>query len=186
MTKLSGPRRKGIPLTIHEIRKLRNVCYTLSERAMLELMIQTGIRRGDLVSLTWENVDFDQGILRFYQAKSDKPVRAILSSQLLNILRELRKFRSRTKAPERIFPIKPETVYARCQSWRSRANLKRELMPHDFCHTATQFMSDAKVPITVAESQTGRTKETINRHYLHAVSLTKQRKELESFWELLT
>ena len=63
-------------LTIEQIRLL---IVNLSEptRSLVQLLVSTGLRVGELLALRWGNVDLDSGLLRFtetvYDGHFDKP-----------------------------------------------------------------------------------------------------------------
>lgn len=62
-------------------------------KPMVLVSLGTGMRRGELFSLTWHNVDFDQGLITIdgAQAKSGKTRRINMNSEVSTTLREWKK-----------------------------------------------------------------------------------------------
>ena len=63
------------------------------DRAILTLMVFTGARRGEVLGLTWSNVDLDQGTVRFAGAKGDKTRAVPLAVDVIDLLRGWREIR---------------------------------------------------------------------------------------------
>jgi integrase len=59
-------------------------------RHIVSVAINTGMRRGEILSLKWADVDFDAEIIRIVKSKSGKPQTVPINSSLLSELRTLR------------------------------------------------------------------------------------------------
>jgi integrase len=59
-----GPRRQSRSMTLAEIRALLGLKLTTWWRAYLTCALMCGLRPGELLGLSWENVDFDAGVIR--------------------------------------------------------------------------------------------------------------------------
>ena len=98
-------------------------------RPIIELAIETGMRRGELLLLEWSNIDFDRSLALLEMTKNGESRSVPLSSRAVAILIGL------PKAEGRVFPIKPCTVR---QAWLrlvERAGIK-DLRLHDLRHEA--------------------------------------------------
>src|SRR5262245_31977077 len=58
-------------------------------RHLLITALQTGLRRGELFHLTWQDIDFKQGVIRVVQTKSGKPREIPMSDTLRETLQHL-------------------------------------------------------------------------------------------------
>ncbi len=58
-----------VALTPDEVEQLLRQVDRLEERALLELVLTTGLRREDVVSVPLEGLDVERGTLRFYESK---------------------------------------------------------------------------------------------------------------------
>ena len=73
------PRRLPVYLSEEECRRLlaaagqqRSPFLACRDRAILCFMLLTGARRSEVLSLTWDDLDLGQGLVRFVAAKGDK------------------------------------------------------------------------------------------------------------------
>ena len=62
-------------------------------RPIVQLAIQTGMRRGELLSLKWANVDFARGVIRVTKTKTNKDRDVPLNSESRQILLDLYKLK---------------------------------------------------------------------------------------------
>lgn len=62
-------------------------------RDILTCALQTGMRRGEILSLTWHNIDFDNGYvyIEYFRAKTKKTRKIPISGTLKDLLLSLRK-----------------------------------------------------------------------------------------------
>jgi integrase len=58
-------------------------------RPLLLMALHTGMRRGELFALTWQDIDFKQGIIRVMQSKSGKPREVPMTDTLRDTLQHL-------------------------------------------------------------------------------------------------
>lgn len=61
--KMDGTRRKSRALSIEQEDALLKVCKGTKWEAFILTAINTGMRRGELMALTWDDVDFERGII---------------------------------------------------------------------------------------------------------------------------
>ena len=72
---------------------------------MVVLALSTGMRQGEIMSLTWDNVDLNQGRITLYETKNDEIRVVPLANKALDLLKE----HSKVRNPETdlLFPGKP-------------------------------------------------------------------------------
>lgn len=71
-------------------------------RPLLITALHTGLRRGELFALTWQDVDFQQGVIRVVQSKSGKPREIPMTETLRETLQHL----PRRLGSDSVFPGK--------------------------------------------------------------------------------
>jgi site-specific recombinase XerD len=59
-------------LSVEEVKKVLGVCETIRDKALLLLMVDTGLRRSEVCSLNWENVNLQSGICTVRKGKGKK------------------------------------------------------------------------------------------------------------------
>ncbi|MCR5504369.1 MAG: tyrosine-type recombinase/integrase [Elusimicrobiaceae bacterium] len=103
-------------------------------KPILQCALMTGMRRGEILNLTWNDIDLKNGIIHIRDSKSGKSREIIMIPALVEVFQNL------PKTQGKIFNIKTECL-------RKRYNkLLKELEIKDFCfhslrHTfASQFM----------------------------------------------
>lgn len=74
----------------------------------IELAVETGMRRGEIMKLLWANVDFENRLVFLPITKNGRPRKVPLSTRAMEVLSSLERTR------ERVFPI---TDYALRQAW---------------------------------------------------------------------
>jgi integrase len=108
-------------------------------RAMFKLLLFTGCRRGELLGLTWRDVDLQRRVLRLRDTKAGRPASVPLSDEAIAVLAELD--RGIGDAP--VFP-----VATTARAWnRVRARLWLSTNPTDAKRLRRQAEKDvAKFP----------------------------------------
>lgn len=170
----AGPRAEGRSLTVEQARTLLEAAHGHPLEAAFVLGLTCGLRPGELLGLTWEDVDLDQGVLRVSRAVSRVggsvqlgPTKTASSRRQLRLpvgaLDALRQHRSRQLARQElmgerwqdlglVFPTSRGTLL-------DPANLRRALRtvtekaglgrwhPHELRHSAASLLSAAGVPL---------------------------------------
>jgi integrase len=77
-----------IPLTKEEIKKLLATAGR-PDRDMFTFMLLTGFRAGETCALKWEDVDFDQKLIRVWNAKEKRWDYFPMDRELLNLMKKL-------------------------------------------------------------------------------------------------
>ena len=77
------------PYDNNELRALLKACLNQRDRAMILLLLASGLRRGELVALTTDDIDWNSGVIRVRKGKGDKQRNVAVS---LTILSELKSY----------------------------------------------------------------------------------------------
>jgi integrase len=134
-----GRDRRLIP---GELQALIATCSTVAGSWLLhgiELAIETGLRRGELLGIRWRHVNFNTAVLHIPFTKTDKARTIPLTDRALEILYE-RKASSATDA-EYAFPVSANAfrlAWERCKRRAEKAGCVgvQELRFHDLRHEA--------------------------------------------------
>lgn len=77
-------------LTLDQQRKALDACPDVTWRAFVYLGLTTGVRRGDLAALKWDNVDLDGGSMKITEGKTGAARKVLLSAPAVGLLRDVR------------------------------------------------------------------------------------------------
>jgi integrase len=98
-------------------------------RPFLILLVETGMRRGELLSIRWSDISFSNGTVQILKTKNGHPRRIPLTPIALETLRGL------SRSDDLVFPISANAVRLAWERLRSRAGLS-DLRLHDLRHEA--------------------------------------------------
>jgi integrase len=175
VTKLREENRRDRYLSTDEERRLLAVCA--GERAHLRpiiiMAIYTGMRRGEILSLRWSQVDFSRGIIHLVKTKSGKgrdvPINQLVRDELLCL------------------PKSGEFVFTSSRTGCALVEIKRAFRAscliagieglhfHDLRHTAaTRWAEAGAQPSTIAELL-GHADLRMTARYTHATDYAKRR-----------
>jgi integrase len=98
-------------------------------RPLITLAIETGMRRGELLSIRWKDVDQTAPTIRILKTKNGHPRTIPLTPKAVEILASLE------RKDDRVFPVTPNAVRLAWERLRRRAGLE-DLRLHDLRHEA--------------------------------------------------
>ena len=128
--------------------------------------LQTGMRRGEIFNLKWENINFDYKFINITKSKTLKGRRKIpISNKLMDVLTSVQ------IVSEYVFP-NPKTGKAYIDikhSWSTiceNAQIK-DFRFHDLRHTAITRMVEKGIPLPVVQEIAGHSKIETTMRYTH-------------------
>jgi integrase len=135
-------------------------------RAAFLVSLDTGLRRGELLSLAWEQVDLISQKLTVSGelAKSSQTRSVPLTPRALGALEALQAQYGDTG---RVFPMSPGAVYNRWLAVCSDAGVDG-VRWHDLRHSFGSRLALAGVPLNVVKNLMGHSNLTVTEKYLHA------------------
>ncbi len=140
-------------------------------KPLVTTALKTGMRRGEIFHLKWDNIDFDYNFIEILESKSGKSRRIPLSDSLIKLFNEI------PKTSEYVF-INKETgkPYTDIKnSWHNvcnKANVKNFRF-HDLRHTVATRMVEKGVPLPVVQEILGHAKISTTMRYVHSVGKQK-------------
>jgi len=139
-------------------------------KPLVELAVETAMRRGELLGLRWEHIDFSNRVANLLVTKNGEGRYVPLSSRAVTILEGLPRSLSGY-----VFPIKPQTVAAAFMKATDRAGLG-DVRFHDLRHTATTVLATKLPNLIELSSVTGHKSLAMLKRYYHPKATDLARK----------
>lgn len=141
--------------------------------ACYELLINTGMRVGELCSLTMDAIDFDSGSIRIWGKGSKERIVYITSEMAMSALQRYKQLREQLGTTSDYLFInwkkrrmREETV--RCFVRRiAEELLKKRITPHMFRHTFATMLLEKHVDISYIQALLGHSSIKTTQIYLH-------------------
>jgi integrase len=153
--------------------------------ALTLMAMKTGARRGELLSLTWRDVDLAAGVARLAQSKNGDRRTLVLLPDVVEALRPLQ-----GTDPDRFVfgsvRSKYQTPASIGSAWREavqRAALK-DWKFHDLRHCCASYMAQAGIPLNVIAEVLGHRSLEMTRRYSHLTTQTKAGAMLSALGEI--
>jgi integrase len=154
-------------------------------RAAVRLLLMTGLRKNELLSARWTNVDLERGEILLPETKSGAAQTRLLPSPAVQILRELPRYQRNPY----VFPSPVKRGAHRLDfkaQWsriRERADLD-DVTLHDLRRTAGSFMAQSGVPLQVIQHVLGHSHPGVTKLYARIAS-ENERDALETLADSL-
>ncbi|MGA4329838.1 site-specific integrase [Ralstonia pseudosolanacearum] len=138
-------------------------CRNEYVRPLVILALETAMRRGELLSLQWQDVHLADRFVRLHDTKNGEARDVPLSTRAVSTLAEL-SIRPR-HISGRVFPVSPEALKKAFTRACSRAGIE-DLHFHDLRHEATSRISEKLDNILELSAVTGhKTVQMLKRYY---------------------
>lgn len=148
------------------------------------LALNTGMRKGEMLNLKWEDVDFNRRVIQVAQTKNDQPREVPITDWLYEILWE---WRQKRLAFRYVFSdINDKPIKSFRTAWEAvlkKAGIK-DFRFHDLRHTFASYMRMAGMDImSIKEIGGWKTLDMVDR-YSH-ISTERKRAEILIFENVL-
>jgi integrase len=169
-----------IPKTKDESRKKEKPPYEYLKN-IISAALLTGLRRGDILKLKWDNIDFETKTLRFWEEKKDKWRTKPLCSPMIDLLNRIPR-----REKEYIFtgpdgqPVKD--VKRAFRTALKKAGVK-DFRFHDLRRSSASFLLKMGSPLPVIQKHLGHTSLDMTQKYAH-LSDQSERMELEKLAQI--
>ncbi len=164
-----------------EIKKLFEALENEEEpfKTMVYVSFYTGARRGEVLALRWQDIDFNNNIMHIIQNKiiksqgtkikdtKNKRTRQFVIPQVL--VDKIKEIYNNQRPDELIFNYYPITYTRLWQDFIKRNDLKYITL-HDLRHTNGSILASKGVDIVTIANRLGHLPATASAYYLHAVS----------------
>lgn len=143
---------------------------------ILKVALNTGMRKGEIFKMRWENVDFEKREVRIPESKSGTERRIPINSALFALLHSLR---SRDGNHESVFSNpetgKPYVDIKRAFSGACRRASITNLRFHDLRHSFASRLVSRGVDIVIIKELMGHASIVTTQRYLHSQASEKLR-----------
>lgn len=176
----SPKRRKALPKPVsrHIIDLLIKSTTNLKHRVLLELMYDTGLRRGEVIKLRWEDIDLINGELRVNQGKGNKDRLIGIGKDIIQHLLDL-KISTPKNNPFIFFSqsrtythITGRTVEAILENTCKKANLGYTINPHRLRHSFATHSLEIGTDIRVLQELLGHSSPKTTMRYTKVTDRT--------------
>lgn len=170
--KPAKPRGRDRRVSEAEIEKILKATESTELRAIVMLAVETGMRRGELASLLWENIDLKKQTAHLPKTKTDIPRTIPLSKKAVASIKTLG-----VRSEGKVFSLQGESMsqaFERaCES--HRANIEGVRF-HDLRHEATSRLFEKGLNVMEVAAITGhKTLDMLKRYtHLRAEDLAKK------------
>jgi integrase len=179
--------------------------------ALYRVALSLGLRRGEVLALRWDDINFDRqqltisgavrrvrGVLRRRTPKTDASSRTLpVPAILLNVLRQHRTrqdvLRQNDNSQEHglVFPsrigtlIEPGNLHRQFKAVLKRAGLPTTIRFHDLRHSCATFLLAQGMPLVVVRDTLGHTQISTTANIYGHVLLESQRQAVDRIEALL-
>ena len=151
--------KEPVHFTAQQARRFLDAAEGDALRSLYAVALYTGLRRGELLALTWRDVALDTGHISVRRSKTAAGVRLVpLSGPGRRALERL------SRAPGPIWPYSPAYVTRHVAVICARAGVPR-LTFHGLRHSTASILLAEGVPIEIIRSILGHTNASMTAHY---------------------
>ena len=169
---LRVPAKDPCFLTLSEFLKICSAVEDVGFRRLLLFAASTGMRRGELVHLCWEDLDFDRRSVRIrnrnnFVVKGYRPRTIPMPADIFNVFSPLRKPTGYVFLDTKGAPLDAHAVSRRFKRYVRKCGLSGELHFHSLRHSYASWMLMANVPISVVKELLGHSSVVVTEIYGH-------------------
>jgi integrase len=179
---LRNPFTSGPPLILKSHENMRERILTLEEeerllaacegrrahlRPLIIAALDTGMRRGEILKLTWEDIHFEERLIhvKAFNTKTERERWLAMTPRLEAELRSL--YERSTKQPgERVFGLKDN--FQSAFDHVRRVTGLMEVRFHDLRHTAATRLVEQEIPLPLVGRILGHTQANTTMRYVNA------------------
>ncbi len=167
MEKLPQPRVRY--LTTEEFEKLYQACNERLKPIVL-LAVNTGMRQDNILSLTWQDVDLNRGVIMLEHTKNGERLGLPMNETVKNLLGELNKVRH-INSPYIFHNSTGTKIDAeKVRRWFSQAVKKAGITDfrfHDLRHTFASWLVQNGIDLYIVQRLLGHKTGEMTRRYAH-------------------
>jgi site-specific recombinase XerD len=146
-------------------------------RALLRLMLDTGLRLSEATALRWRDIDLMTGKLMVRQGKGAKDRTLWIGDEDLTMLRSWRERQARDVAGdhEHVFttlegkPVSPRYVQAMVKRYAARAGIAKDIHPHTLGHSLATDLYRQTTNTHLTQKALGHCNLATTQIYTHIV-----------------
>lgn len=141
------------------------------------MAVHTGMRRGSLLSLRWNSIDFSKKVAYLPTSKNVKPIALPLNTEVMD---ELERYREVGNGFIFQHPQQPNKSFRNFDyHWKmvkKQAKIEEKLRVHDLRHTTGTWLAGASVPLTEIQQIMTHKSILTTQRYIHHDTASKAEK----------
>lgn len=170
------PEIENIHLTAEEEVLVRDACTTAKEAAMIDFLLSTGVRVGELEAMDISNIDFHRGTVTFQGEKGSRKYRTVVLDAAAK--RHLEDYLSaRADSNPALFVtdrtynglpkrMSKDGIEKLCKKVGTRAGLQKPLTVHVFRRTFATRLANQGCPLETIQALMGHVKAETTQRYI--------------------
>jgi site-specific recombinase XerD len=179
LSSVREPRKVPVVLSPEEVARFLEAAPSIKYKAALSVAYGAGLRVSEVVSLKVSDVDSERMMLRVEQGKGRKDRFAMLSPQLLELLRDWWRIAHPAvwmfPGRDRINPMTTRQLNRVCHMAAELASLPRWVAPHTLRHSFATHLLEQNIDIRVIQVLLGHAKlDTTARYTQVATNLIRE------------
>lgn len=175
---MAGLRQVRMPPHVVRILSQKELVHLLKTidrkefRALVIVAVCTAMRAGEIASLRWEDVDFENGVIHLscregFQPKNGRGRDVPLSRRAILALKSIHRSSGQVFLKRRGSPYTTHSLSVWFKRYARRAKLPLEIHFHTLRHTAASVMVARNVPVPFVREVLGHSSITTTMQYAH-------------------
>lgn len=157
---------------LDRITRKKKISYPyLYLKPIIMVALQTGMRKGEILNLEWDNINFEYGFIDLLKTKTNRPRKIPLSTGLKAVLRTIKQEskyvftnpKTKTAYKDITKAFKAVLQDAKIENFRF----------HDLRHTVATRLVEKNIDLFVVQDILGHSKITTTQRYAHPVPQRK-------------
>jgi integrase/recombinase XerD len=152
-----------------EVNSIINKAKSVTDKLILKMLAETGLRISELSGIEMDNIDFDNGVIKITNTKTHRDRVIAVGEDTLNLMKDYLKVR---KPVTNYFFVSNKGNKFSTDALRNRVGKYSEFTPHSFRHYfATDKIVNKQIPIPVVSRALGHANVTTTLNiYTHVVN----------------
>jgi integrase/recombinase XerD len=150
-------------LTFEEVHTLLSACETIEEKALIELALNTGIRRNDIVDIEIDRIDIERSRIAFWEEKKDRYWMVALSPEVVQTLKMY--INTLPRSQKLLFEFSGRTAYNILQRLMMKARIKKHIPFHGLRRSFVRLSRRMGRDVRFVMDQTGDSARVILEAY---------------------
>lgn len=162
MKPIRKPQHQKVTLSDTEVEKMRDACGNVYDRALLDFLLSTGCRVGEVSRLSWDNFDLEHGTCKIYATKTREWRTVYLDAKAINHMQALKKTNRK-----KVFGKCKAILEKHVRNLASAGGIEKHVTVHTFRRTfASRLFSRGMDIMMIAKILGHRTTATTMQYYI--------------------